>query len=172
MADSDTDKAIAALRESDLGSDPAALRAFNRDVVEEFRANGGKVGGTFEGADVLLLTMTGARSGQPRLTPLEYFVIDGRILVVGTYGGAPKDPAWVYNLRANAEAHVEIGTESYDVVAHELSGDEHRKLFAELVRLAPRIGVYRTRTTRQFPIFELRRTDGPGRHMAPAPALP
>lgn len=130
---------------------------FNDDIVEEFRANDGKVGGPFEGADIVLLTMTGAKSGQPRLTPLEYLTIDGRIIIGGSYGGAPKDPTWVHNLRANAKAHVEIGAESYDVIARELPRDERDALFAKLVEVAPRFDEYQAKTTRVIPLFELQK---------------
>src|SRR4029077_15768338 len=96
-----------------------ARKTFNDNVVREFRANGGVVGGPLTG-DIVLFTATGAKSGQPRLSPLAYLTIDGKMLIVGSFGGAPKDPAWVHNLRAKPEAHVEVGTESYDVIAREL----------------------------------------------------
>ena len=100
--------------------DPAELKGFNARVVEEFRANGGKVGGPFEGADLLLLTTTGAKSGQPRVSPLAYQRVDGRMLIIGSYRGADIDPAWVHNLRANPQARVEVGTDAYDDGAHRL----------------------------------------------------
>ena len=101
-----------------LQNDAEARKTFNDNVVQEFRASGGMVGGPFAG-DIVLLTMTGAKSGRPRLSPLAYFTLDGKMLIVGSFGGAPKDPAWVQNLRAKPEAHVEVGTESYDVIARE-----------------------------------------------------
>ena len=82
-----------------------ALNAFNATVVEEFRANGGNVGDQFEGADLLLLTTTGAKSGRRRLNPLQYSRVDGAIIVVGAFAGADVNPAWVHNLRANPRAH-------------------------------------------------------------------
>lgn len=100
---SGTSKLHAIPKYAEVQNDPGVLKTFNDNVVEEFRANGGKVGGPYEGTDIVLLTMTGAKSGQPRSTPLEYFTIAGRIVLVGSYGGAPKDPAWVHNLRANPE---------------------------------------------------------------------
>lgn len=99
----------------------AVINEFNDEVAREFRANGGEVGGQFAGVPILLLTNTGAKSGQQRLNPLAYFNIDGKIYIVGSFGGADKDPAWVHNLRANPHAHIDIGTDGYDVVAHELS---------------------------------------------------
>jgi deazaflavin-dependent oxidoreductase (nitroreductase family) len=155
VAEIDTDENLRALGRSKLANDPGALKTFNDNVVEEFRANGGKVGGPFEGADIVLLTMTGAKSGQPRLTPLEYLTIDGRIIIGGSYGGAPKDPTWVHNLRANPKVHAEIGAESYDVIARELPRDERDALFATLVELAPRFNEYQAKTTRVIPLFEL-----------------
>jgi deazaflavin-dependent oxidoreductase (nitroreductase family) len=102
--------------------DTASLDDFNRGVVEEFRANGGKVGGPFEGGNLLLLHTTGAKSGRPRLSPLAYLTIDGKMLIIGSYAGAPKDPAWVHNLRAKPQAHIEVGPESYRIsVAHRLT---------------------------------------------------
>jgi hypothetical protein len=90
-----------------LLNDADALKTFNDKIVQEFRTNGGVVGGPLPG-DIVLLTTTGARSGQPRLSPLSYFTIDGKMLIAGSFGGAPKDPAWVRNLRAKPEAHVEV----------------------------------------------------------------
>jgi deazaflavin-dependent oxidoreductase (nitroreductase family) len=138
-----------------LQNDAEALKTFNDNVVEEFRANGGKVGGPFEGADIVLLTTTGAKSGQSRLSPLAFFTIDDRMLIVGSYGGAPKDPAWVHNLRANGKAHAEIGAESYDVVARELAQDERGALFDKLAELSPVIGEHQAKISRVIPIFEL-----------------
>ena len=97
MTDIDKDKLVA---------DAAALDDFNRNVVEEFRANGGKVGGPFEGGTLLLLHTTGAKSGKSRVSPLAYLTIDGKLLIFGSFAGAPTHPAWVHNLRANPKAYV------------------------------------------------------------------
>jgi deazaflavin-dependent oxidoreductase (nitroreductase family) len=139
-----------------LLTDPEARKTFNDNVVREFRANGGMVGGSLTG-DIVLLTTTGAKSGQPRLSPLAYLTIGGKMLIVGSFGGAPKDPAWVHNLRAKREAHVEVGTESYDVIARELPPDERDVLFDKLVELAPVFGDYQTKTSRVIPLFELKK---------------
>ena len=138
-----------------LVNDTAALDDFNRGVVAEFRANGGKVGGPFEGGDLLLLHTTGAKSGQPRLSPLAYLTVDGKMLIVGSYAGAPKDPAWVHNLRANSRAHVEVGTEAYDVVVRELPNDERDATYPKITAVAPVFAEYQTKTTREIPLFEL-----------------
>jgi deazaflavin-dependent oxidoreductase (nitroreductase family) len=139
-------------------ADPETLRAFNAAVVEEFVSTGGRVGGPFADSNVLLLTMTGARSGQRRQTPLEYFTVDDRVLIVGTRGGAPQHPAWVHNLRATPSAHVAVGTESYGVVAEEITGDQRDELWARVVALCPRINDY-PKPERVIPVFELHRAD-------------
>ncbi|WP_395306848.1 nitroreductase family deazaflavin-dependent oxidoreductase [Mycobacterium sp. AMU20-3851] len=140
-----------------LIADAAALDDFNRAIVEEFRANDGKVGGPFEGATLVLLHTTGAKSGQPRLSPLAYLEIDGKVLVVGSYAGAPSNPAWVYNLRANPKARVEVGTDSYEVVARELPADERDTTYPKIVALAPVFAEYQAKTSRAIPLFELTR---------------
>lgn len=131
------------------------FQAFNASVVDEFRANGGKVGGPFEGADLLLLHTTGAKSGQPRLSPLAYFSLEDKTFVIGSFAGSDKDPAWVHNLRANPRAHVEVGTIEYDVDARELPRDERDKLYPKLVEIAPVFAEYQAKTDRVIPIFEL-----------------
>src|SRR5919198_2285503 len=108
--------------------DPDTLKKYNKDISDEFRANNGKVGGPFEGNELLLLTTIGAKSGQPRVAPLSCRRIDGKLLIIAGYGGADVNPAWVHNLRADPRAHVEIGTESFDVVAHELGPAERDKV--------------------------------------------
>jgi deazaflavin-dependent oxidoreductase (nitroreductase family) len=138
-------------------SDPAVFKAMNDPVVEEFRTNDGKVGGQFEGQDLLLLTTTGAKSGQPRLTPLAYFEIDDKLLVVGSKGGYTNSPDWVHNLRANPQAHVEIGTTEYDTVARELPLPERNETYPKVVAVTPAFGEYQERTSRVIPLFELQR---------------
>ena len=137
--------------------DPVEMKRFNAQVVEEFRANRGKVSGPFEGADLLLLTTTGAKSGQRRTSPLAYQRIDGKLLIIGSYRGADIDPAWAHNLRANPQAHIEVGTESYDVVARELPPEERDPVWAKIVAVAPGFGDYQTNTSRVIPLFELTR---------------
>lgn len=135
--------------------DPETIKAFNKTIIDEFRANDGKVGGQFEGADLLLLTTTGAKSGRPRLSPLAYFRIDGKLLIIGSFAGADVNPAWVHNLRANPSAHVDVGTESSDVIARELPPAERDELFPKLTALAPGFAEYQAKTTRVLPVFEL-----------------
>lgn len=142
---------------SRLVADETALNDFNRAIVEEFRANGGKVGGPFEGGTLLLLHTTGAKSGKTRLSPLAYLTIDGKMLIVGSYAGAPKDPAWVHNLRATPRAYIEVGTEAYDVEVRELPDDERDATYPKLTEAAPVFAEYQAKTTRAIPLFELTR---------------
>ncbi len=137
--------------------DAASLQTFNQNLAEEFRANGGKVTGQFANADLLLLTTTGAKSGQQRVSPLAYFRIDGKLIIVGSFAGAPVNPAWVHNLRANPQAHIEVGTDAFDVTAHELPLAERDELFQKLTAAAPGFGKYQAKTTRVIPLFELER---------------
>jgi deazaflavin-dependent oxidoreductase (nitroreductase family) len=138
--------------------DAETIKSFNQAIADEFRANDGKVGGQFEGANLLLLTTKGAKSGQPRVSPLAYFRIDGKLLIIGSFAGADVNPAWVHNLRANPEAHVEIGTESSDVIARELPIAERDELFAKITAAAPGFAEYQAKTTRVIPVFELQPT--------------
>lgn len=140
-----------------LVADTAALDDFNRAIVEEFRANAGKVSGPFAGATLVLLHTTGAKSGKPRLSPLAYLEIDGKVLIVGSYAGAPSNPAWVHNLRANPKARIEVGTDSYEVVARELPADERDATYPKIIALAPVFAEYQAKTTRAIPLFELTR---------------
>ncbi len=119
--------------------DAATINAFNRNIVDEFRGNGGKVTGQFANANLLLLTTTGAKSGQQRVSPLAYFDIDGKLIIIGSFAGAPNNPAWVHNLRADPRAHVEVGTDAFDVTARELPTAERDELFAEGHRRVARL---------------------------------
>src|ERR1700757_1174392 len=133
------------------------INDFNQSIIDEFRANDGRVGGQFEGANLLLLHTTGAKSGQPRVNPLAYFRIDGRLIIIGSFAGAPVNPAWVHNLRANPQAHVEVGTDAFDVTAHELPSAERDELFPKITAVAPGFAEYQSKTSRVIPLFELQR---------------
>ena len=137
--------------------DAEALQAFNQGIADEFRANGGKVGGQFANADILLLNTTGAKSGQPRLSPLAYFDIDGKLIIIGSFAGADVNPAWVHNLRVNPRAHIEVGTETYDVTARELTQQERDESFAKISAASPGFADYQAKTSRVIPLFELQR---------------
>ena len=135
--------------------DAETMKAFNANIVDEFRANGGKVGGPFESATLLLLTTTGAKSGQPRLAPLAYLAIDEKMIIIGSKGGADTNPDWVHNLRANPRAHIEVGTTEYDVVARELPPAERDDVYPKIVAAAPVFGDYQANASRVIPLFEL-----------------
>jgi deazaflavin-dependent oxidoreductase (nitroreductase family) len=135
--------------------DAETMKAFNKNIVDEFRSNGGVVGGPFEGATLLLLTSTGAKSGQPRLAPLAYLTIDGKTIIIGSKAGADTNPDWVHNLRANPQAHIEVGTEAYDVTARELRPEERDEMYPKVVAAAPGFGEYQAKTSRVIPLFEL-----------------
>ena len=137
--------------------DAETMKAFNNSIVDEFRANGGKVGGPFEGATLLLLTTTGAKSGQPRLAPLAYLTIDDKMIIVGSKAGADTNPDWVHNIRANPRAHVEVGTEAYDVTVRELPPAERDETYPKVAALAPAFAEYQEKTSRAIPLFELQR---------------
>jgi deazaflavin-dependent oxidoreductase (nitroreductase family) len=137
------------------GPDADAIKAINASVVAEFRANAGTVRGDLEGAELLLLTTKGAKSGQPRLVPLVYLTFNAKTLIVGSYAGADVDPAWVHNLRANPRTHVEAGTEEYDAIARELPPAEREPLWARIIALKPAYADSQATTSRVFPLFEL-----------------
>jgi deazaflavin-dependent oxidoreductase (nitroreductase family) len=137
--------------------DAETLQAFNQAIADEFRANGGKVGGQFANADILLLNTTGAKSGQPRLSPLAYFRIDGKLIIIGSFAGADVNPAWVHNLRANPRARIEVETETYDVTARELTPQERDEDFAKISAASPGFADYQAKTSRVIPLFELQR---------------
>ena len=130
---------------------------FNNRIIGEFRANEGKVGQPFEGATLLLLTTTGAKSGQARLSPLVYHQIDDMMVIVGSKAGADTHPDWVHNLRANPRAHIEVGTDAYDVTAREMPLDERNEIYPKIVAKAPGFGEYQEKTNRVIPLFELER---------------
>jgi len=137
--------------------DAETLEAFNKSIVDEFRANDGKVGGPFEGNELLLLTTAGAKSGQPRVSPLSCKRIDGKLLIIAGNGGADVHPSWVYNLRANPNARIELATESFDVTARELSPAERDGVMPKLTAEISAFAEYQAKTSRVIPIFELQR---------------
>jgi deazaflavin-dependent oxidoreductase (nitroreductase family) len=130
----------------------------NRNVIAEFRANGGKVGGMFEGAPLVLVHHVGARTGTERITPLVTYTEDGRLYIFGSKGGSPEHPAWYHNLVANPEITVELGTETFPAVARVLTGAERDEIFAKQAALAPQFAEYQRNTSRTIPVVELQRT--------------
>ena len=135
--------------------DRAQAVAFNRGVIEEFRANAGQVGGRFAGMPMLLLTTTGARSGEPRTSPLGYLADGDRRLVFGTNAGRHDHPQWYLNLLTTPEVTVEVGTERYPAVATPLTGEERHRAWAAQVARAPMFADYQTATNREIPVVAL-----------------
>jgi deazaflavin-dependent oxidoreductase (nitroreductase family) len=131
--------------------------AFNRQLIEEFRANGGKVSGMFAGAPLLLLTTTGARSGQSRVAPLAYTTDNGRLVVIASKGGAPTHPDWYHNIVANPEVTVELGTESFPARATIPEGEERKRLFDQMAAQMPGFAEYQKNTVRKIPVVVLER---------------
>jgi deazaflavin-dependent oxidoreductase (nitroreductase family) len=135
---------------------------WNTQVIEEFRANDGKVGGNFEGAPLVLLHTTGAKSGQERVHPMMYLPDGERWIVFASAAGADKDPAWFLNLKAHPEVSIEVGTDSLPVLATELTGAERDRLYAEQARLFPGFKEYEEKTDRLIPVVALTRRTDPG----------
>jgi deazaflavin-dependent oxidoreductase (nitroreductase family) len=128
---------------------------FNAQIIEEFRANEGRVGGMFEGAPMLLLHHVGAKSGTPRVNPLMYQADDGRYVIFASKGGAPSNPDWFYNLEANPKTSIELGAEEIDVLAEQATGDERDRLFTRQKELAPQFAEYEQKTDRTIPVVIL-----------------
>jgi deazaflavin-dependent oxidoreductase (nitroreductase family) len=128
---------------------------WNQKVIEEFRANGGRLGDTFEGHRLLVLTSTGARSGEPRTNPTMYLPDADRYVIFATSGGRPRNPAWYYNLRANPRARIEVGSATLDVVAEEMTGTERDRLYAAQVTADPSFAAYKKQSARRIPVVAL-----------------
>ena len=130
---------------------------WNSGVISEFRAHEGRVGGYFEGAPMILIHHIGARSGAERINPLVYFPEpDGAMLIVASKGGAPTNPDWYHNVRANPRFEVEVGTQTFTVEATELTPEERDAVWPRIVADRPGFGEYQTKTTRLIPVFRLR----------------
>ncbi|GCE06514.1 nitroreductase family deazaflavin-dependent oxidoreductase [Dictyobacter aurantiacus] len=130
---------------------------WNTQIINEFRSNGGKVGGPFEGAPLLLLTSTGAKSGQQRTTPLVYLPEGERMVIFASKGGAPTNPDWYHNLKANPEATVEVGSETVKVKATEVTGEERDRLYSTQASINPGFAEYQQKTSRLIPVIALER---------------
>jgi deazaflavin-dependent oxidoreductase (nitroreductase family) len=131
---------------------------FNQRIIEQFRTNHGKVGEPFEGAPMILLTHTGARSGQERTTPLVYSRDGERFVVIASKGGAPTHPAWFHNIKANPRVTVEVGDERFEAEAEVYEdGPERRRLFDAQAEQMPNFKDYETGTDRVIPVVALTR---------------
>ena len=128
---------------------------WNTAIIEEFRANEGRVGGQFEGGTLLLLHHTGARSGVERVSPLAYFSDGDRMIIVASAAGAPKNPDWFHNLRAHPHTTVEVGTTTVAVDATELTGDEYPEMWDRVTTAMPGFAEYQKHTTRRIPLVAL-----------------
>jgi deazaflavin-dependent oxidoreductase (nitroreductase family) len=130
---------------------------FNLKVIDEFRANGGKVGKPFEGMPMVLLTVTGAKSGKTYTTPLVYSKDGNRFVIIASMAGAPNNPDWYHNIKANPAVTLEIGTERFQAKATVTSGEERERLFNAQAAIMPVFNDYRKKTTRQIPVIALER---------------
>ncbi|WP_405494919.1 nitroreductase/quinone reductase family protein [Nocardia sp. NBC_00511] len=137
-----------------------ARQRMNLDVIEEFRAGGGKVGGQFAGTELLLLTTTGARSGESRTWPLAYFGDGDRWVVFAANGGRPNRPGWYHNLVANPGGDVEVGTSRWQVTASIASGDERDRLWRLGLANAPFLADFQSKVAWEIPIVVLHRANG------------
>ena len=130
---------------------------WNKKIIEEFRANGGKVGGQFEGATMILVHHIGAKSGTERVSPLAYFPDEDRMLIVASAAGSPKNPDWYHNLKAHPRVDVEVGTETFPVVAEELPRAERDEKWKTITSVAPGFADYEKKTSRVIPVLALTR---------------
>jgi deazaflavin-dependent oxidoreductase (nitroreductase family) len=134
------------------------IEDFNKGIIDEFRANGGHVGGPLAGSPMILVTHTGAKSGQQRTSPLVYSTDGDRVVIVASMGGAPTNPAWLHNIAANPKVTVEIGDETYEADAEVLTdGAERQRLFDQQAALMPQFSDYQARTDRVIPVVVLTR---------------
>jgi deazaflavin-dependent oxidoreductase (nitroreductase family) len=133
---------------------------WNAGIIQEFRANEGKVGGMFEGRPLLLLHHKGAKTGTVRVNPLAYQVLDdGSLAVFASKGGAPTNPDWFYNLKANPDVTVEVGTNTFPARARIPDKEERDRIWNRMKEIAPGFAEYEQKTTRQIPVIILERVD-------------
>jgi deazaflavin-dependent oxidoreductase (nitroreductase family) len=128
---------------------------FNAKIIDEFHANEGRVGGPFEGSSLLLLHHTGAKSGASRVNPLVYLGDAGRYVVFASKAGAPANPGWYHNLKANPDVTIEVGTDTIDALAGEATGEERDRLYRTQVERQPQFAEYQAKTDRVIPVMVL-----------------
>src|ERR1700730_1925887 len=136
------------------------LKDWNRQIIEEFRTKGGKVRGSFEGVPLLLLTTTGARSGQQRINPLTYLLDGERLFIFAAKGGSPTNPDWYHNLVVHPQVIVEVGTEQFEATAVPIEDEKRDQIYAKETQLHPGIADYEKKTIRKIPVVELVRANG------------
>lgn len=132
-------------------------RDWNAAIIEEFRANGGRVGGSFDGAPLLLLHTKGARTGRRRINPVMYQAVGSRLAIFASKGGSPTNPDWYHNLIADPRATVEVGTETFDVIARVAVGEEREQIWKIQKERYPGFADYERSTSRQIPVIILER---------------
>ena len=128
---------------------------FNAKIIDEFRANEGRVSGMFEQMPLLLLHHTGARSGTARVNPLAYQADDGRYVIFASKAGAPTNPDWYHNLKAHPNVTIEVGADTIDVVADEAIGEEHERLYRTQAERLPMFAEYAQKAGRTIPVMVL-----------------
>ena len=133
----------------------SAASDFNQQVIDEFRANSGVVGGPFSGMPLLILHHRGAKSGEERVSPLAYLEDGGRYALFATKGGAPTNPGWYHNLTAHPEVTVELGGDEFRARAEEVMGEERDRLYGAQAQRRPQFAEYERNTTRKIPVIVL-----------------
>ncbi|HEY6600013.1 MAG TPA: nitroreductase family deazaflavin-dependent oxidoreductase [Pseudomonadales bacterium] len=133
------------------------IKAMNRQIIDEFRANGGKVGGPFKGAPMLLLTTKGAKSGETRVNPLVYLEDGSRYVIIASYAGAPTNPPWFHNLIADPAVTIEVGTQTLKVKGDVVAEPDRSRLYQKMESMMPAFTEYRQKTKRTIPVIALRR---------------
>jgi deazaflavin-dependent oxidoreductase (nitroreductase family) len=128
---------------------------FNRQVIEEFRANDGVVGGTFAGAPMILVNHRGAKSRTPYTAPLVYTRDGENYVIIASKGGAPEDPQWFHNLQAHPDVTIEVGADTFEVRARVAEGEERARLYRAQADLMPNFDEYAKATTREIPVVVL-----------------
>ncbi|GAA5063620.1 nitroreductase family deazaflavin-dependent oxidoreductase [Nocardia callitridis] len=139
-------------------TEPSDLAEMNRTVIDEFRTTGGNGSGVFAGVPLILVHHVGAKSGTERIAPLVYFREGERVFIFASKGGADEHPAWYHNLVANPNTKVEIGTETFPVIAKVLAGAERDEYYAKNAAVQPQFTDYQNKTSRIIPVVELVRT--------------
>ena len=130
---------------------------WNKAIIEEFRANAGKVGGMFAGRTLLLVHTVGAKSGQERINPVAYVADGNRLVIIASKGGAPTNPDWYYNILAHPLVTVEVSTEQFQAQAAIASEPERTRLFNQMVEMMPGFAEYQRKTERVIPVIILTR---------------
>ena len=131
------------------------VQDWNQSIIEEFRANEGKVGGGFAGAPLLLLHTTGAKTGRERVNPMMYLDLDGHRYVFASKSGADTNPDWYWNLVAHPDVTAEVGTETYEAAAVPVTGGDRDRIYTEQARRYPGFGEYEEKSSRVIPVVEL-----------------